>query len=44
VDGGIPPPIIPLAAWLASWPPDSAVIERVERAEATVSERRNEKN
>ncbi|MGB6790578.1 MAG: hypothetical protein WBE53_04050, partial [Pseudolabrys sp.] len=37
VDVGVPPPIIPLSAWLASWPPDSAVIERVDRADATGS-------
>lgn len=37
VDVGVPPPIIPLSAWLASWPPNSAVIERVDRADATGS-------
>lgn len=34
VDMGVPPPIMPLAAWLASWPPDPAAIERVDRAGA----------
>ena len=37
VDVGVPPPIIPLSAWLASWPPDPAVIERADRADATGS-------
>ena len=37
VDVGVPPPIIPLTAWLAGWPPDPAAIERVDRADTTVS-------
>jgi len=42
VDVGVPPPIMPLATWLASWPPDPAAIERVDRADTTVSQlRRN---
>lgn len=40
VDGGVPPPTMPLAAWLDTWPPAAAVIERVERAEATADQRR----
>ena len=40
VDVGVPPPIMPLATWLGSWPPDSAAIERVGRADATVSQLR----
>lgn len=40
VDVGVPPPIMPLAAWLASWPPDPAAIERVDRADATVGKLR----
>jgi hypothetical protein len=39
VDHGVPPPIMPLATWLASWPPDPAAIERVDRADAAVSPR-----
>src|SRR5215510_1270272 len=35
VDMGVPPPIMPLSAWLASWPPDPAAIERVDKAGAT---------
>jgi hypothetical protein len=40
VDVGVPPPIMPLATWLGSWPPDSAAIERVELADATVGQLR----
>jgi len=40
VDVGVPPPIMPLATWLGSWPPDSAAIEQVDRADATVSQLR----
>ena len=40
VDVGVPPPIIPLATWLGSWPPDPAAIERVDRADTTVSQLR----
>ena len=40
VDVGVPPPIMPLAAWLAGWPPDPAAIERVDRADVTVSQLR----
>ena len=40
VDVGVPPPIMPLATWLGSWPPDSAAIEHVDRADATVSQLR----
>jgi hypothetical protein len=39
VDVGVPPPIIPLEAWLGAWPPDPAKVERVDRADATVSPR-----
>jgi hypothetical protein len=37
VDVGVPPPIMPLAAWLGDWPPDPAAIERPDRADATVA-------
>jgi hypothetical protein len=40
VDFGVPPPIMPLAVWLGDWPPDPAAIERVDRADATMSQRR----
>jgi hypothetical protein len=40
VDVGVPPPIMPLAVWLGSWPPDPAAIERADRADATMSQRR----
>lgn len=40
VDVGVPPPIMPLATWLGSWPPDSAAIEQVDRPDATVSQLR----
>lgn len=40
VDVGEPPPIMPLATWLGAWPPDPAAIERVDRADATVSQLR----
>jgi hypothetical protein len=43
VDVGVPPPIIPLTAWLAGWPPDPASIERVDRADSTVSPRNRNK-
>jgi hypothetical protein len=26
VDGGVPPPVMPLAAWTGSWPPDLAKV------------------
>ncbi|HYC17684.1 MAG TPA: hypothetical protein VEC94_10790 [Pseudolabrys sp.] len=38
VDVGVPPPIMPLATWLASWPPDAAAIEHADRADATVTQ------
>ena len=38
VDVGVPPPIMPLATWLGSWPPNSAAIEQVDRPDATVSQ------
>jgi hypothetical protein len=37
VDIGVPPPIMPLATWLGSWPPDPAAIERADRTEATTT-------
>jgi len=40
VDVGQPPPIMPLATWLDSWPPDPAAIEREDRADATVAQLR----
>jgi hypothetical protein len=40
VDVGVPPPIMPLAAWLSAWPPDPTAIERVDRADATVGQLR----
>jgi hypothetical protein len=40
VDVGVPPPIIPLSAWLGGWPPDPAAVERVDRADATVGQLR----
>ena len=29
VDGGVPPPIIPLSTWIAHWPPDLSTAETV---------------
>jgi len=41
VDVGVPPPVMPLATFLgASWPPDPAAFERVDRADATVGQAR----
>ena len=40
VDVGVPPPIMPLATWLGSWPPDPAAIERADRADTTVGQLR----
>lgn len=37
VDVGQPPPIMPLAIWLDSWPPDPAAIEHADRADASVA-------
>jgi hypothetical protein len=32
VDNGVPPPIMPLATWLGSWPPDPSVVKTGARA------------
>jgi len=33
VDGGVPPPIIPLTTWIAHWPPDLSKAETVANAD-----------
>ena len=40
VDVGQPPPIMPLATWLDSWPPDPAAIEHADRADASLAQLR----
>jgi hypothetical protein len=40
VDVGVPPPIMPLATWLGSWPPDRAAFERADQADTTVGQLR----
>lgn len=37
VDVGVPPLIMPLTTWMSAWPPDPNAIERLDRADATVS-------
>lgn len=39
VDGGVPPPILPLATWMGDWPPKIAVDAHAARAEETVNRR-----
>jgi len=40
VDHGTPPLVMPLAAWLDTWPPNPAAIEHVAQADATASHAR----
>jgi hypothetical protein len=41
VDIGVPPPTMPLTAWLAGWPPDPKAIERADRADEVGTKRRS---
>jgi hypothetical protein len=41
VDIGVPPPTMPLTAWLEGWPPDPRVIETTVQADSKAGKRRS---